>query len=68
VSAILVLWDIDHTLIENHVWGHGPGEPAYRTAGVGEENGCGLAILGPLSPVGRYAADARLGRQPRAGS
>lgn len=32
-----------------HVWDHGPGEPAHRTAGVGEENGRGLAIVNSLT-------------------
>lgn len=32
-----------------HVWDHGPGEPAHRTAGVGAENGRGLAIVDSLT-------------------
>ena len=32
-----------------HVWDHGPGEPAHRTAGAGEENGRGLAIVNSLT-------------------
>jgi anti-sigma regulatory factor (Ser/Thr protein kinase) len=32
-----------------HVWDHGPGEPAHRTAGAGEENGRGLAIVDSLT-------------------
>jgi anti-sigma regulatory factor (Ser/Thr protein kinase) len=32
-----------------HVWDHGPGAPARRTAGAGEENGRGLAIVDTLT-------------------
>jgi anti-sigma regulatory factor (Ser/Thr protein kinase) len=32
-----------------HVWDHGPGEPAHRTAGAGEESGRGLAIVNTLT-------------------
>lgn len=32
-----------------HVWDHGPGEPARRTAGADEENGRGLAIVDSLT-------------------
>jgi anti-sigma regulatory factor (Ser/Thr protein kinase) len=32
-----------------HVWDHGPGEPAHRTARAGEEHGRGLAIVNSLT-------------------
>jgi anti-sigma regulatory factor (Ser/Thr protein kinase) len=32
-----------------HVWDHGPGEPARRTAEAGEESGRGLAIVDTLT-------------------
>jgi anti-sigma regulatory factor (Ser/Thr protein kinase) len=32
-----------------HVWDHGPGEPARRSAEVGAENGRGLAIVDTLT-------------------